>query len=172
MKRIVVSGPESSGKTTLATFIARSFDIPLVPEFARFYLSDPVYRYDLTDLVLMAQGQIGLSGDATPDRFVIHDTWMLEFRVWAEYRFGRVPVFIEEMLVRQPPHLYILCAPDLPWESDPLRENPHDRDVLFSSYHSAMIASGVPFIVASGAGPEREQSVIEHALLRSVLSPE
>lgn len=165
MLRIVITGPESSGKTTLARMLAESFDIPYVPEYARIYLEAHGPSYTLADLLHIAQGQLALAdsvaSNTTHAPALVIDTWMLELVIWAQYRFGHIPEEISSAYQSYPPDLYVLCAPDLPWEPDPLRENPMDRHILYLSYRNAIAQSRTPFIIVSGTGPERETEALE-----------
>lgn len=169
MHRIVITGPESSGKSALAKALSTAFDAPCVPEYARTYLAAKGTEYELSDIVNIAIGQLALAEaleqqPGTTGRLMIIDTWMLELRVWADYRFGVVPNVLEDMYREHLPDFYVLCKPDIPWEPDPLRENPHDRDHLYDLYLSAIIESGIRYVVASGTGPERVsriRSVVE-----------
>ena len=160
MKRIVLTGPESSGKTTLAQYLAHAFDTLWVPEYARTYLRMKQGRYELQDLVNIAIGQVALLESAeitaSDKPCIFLDTWMLEIAIWAEYRFGTVPDIIPQILGTHPPDLYVLCSPDLAWEPDLLRENPHDRDQLYGRYRSAVLENGIPYVSVSGTGPDRE----------------
>ena len=161
LKRIIITGPESSGKTTLAQKLALEFDTLFVPEYARIYLASKGTEYELTDIVNIGIGQLALAeslaSTMTEKPFVFIDTWILELRIWAKYRFGVVPDVLEEMYHEHPPDFYVLCSPDLAWQPDPLRENPQDRDVLFEIYQNTIIESNVPHFVISGTGERRDR---------------
>lgn len=160
MKRIVLTGPESSGKSTLAQHLAAEFDTAWVPEYARSYLGFKGGDYELQDLINIAIGQLVLLESVETSLVdkpcVFLDTWMLEIGIWAEYRFGRIPQIITQIRDDNPADLYVLCTPDLAWEPDPLRENPHDRDFLFDRYAHAVEESGAPHIRVAGTGSGRE----------------
>lgn len=165
MQRIVITGPESSGKTTLARKLAAEFGTVWVPEYARIYLSARrELAYTLDDLAEIAKGQAALLHSVVQSQgeqdFLFLDTWMLEMRIWAEYRFGSVPQIIEDLQRDIPPHCYLLCTPDLEWEDDPLRENPDDRDALFRSYETYVSGSNIPYFIITGTGISRERDAI------------
>jgi nicotinamide riboside kinase len=162
--RIAITGPESSGKTTLTSLLARHFDIPFVQEYARIYLETKGTEYALGDIVNIAIGQLALAEaieSANPEpRAILLDTWLLELRIWSQYRFGVIPDVLDDMYRKHPPDFYVLCMPDIPWEPDPLRENPHDRDLLFQMYLADIERSMIPFVIVSGGAHEREQMAI------------
>jgi len=166
VKHIVVTGPESSGKTTLAQYLAAAFQTLWVPEYARTYLEQKQGPYLLPDLINISIGQVALmestAAEAAGKACIILDTWMLELAIWAEYRFGSVPEVITDMLSSHQPDLYVLCTPDLPWKPDPLRENPDDRDQLYLKYHRAVLKSGIPYVTVSGTGPVRERAAYDN----------
>ena len=172
MLRIVLTGPESSGKTSLAQFLARTFDTGWVPEFARTYLTHTGGVYDADDLVKIAIGQVSLVhaiGNALREKpCVFLDTWLYEIRIWSEYRFRKIPPLLDFLIRDNMPDAFLLCAPDLPWVEDPLRENPDDRDLLFRAYREAIEGSGVPFFIVSGDGQVRQDQAIY--AVRKVLS--
>jgi len=165
LHRIVITGPESSGKTTLTASLSTAFDAISVPEYARHYLESKGRDYTLSDIVNIAVGQLALAEAIAETNqsksYMFIDTWMLELRIWAQYRYDAVPDLIESLYHAHQPDFYVLCSPDIEWQPDPLRENPHDRDVLFKRYHSAIIDSGVPCVVISGSGEERHHKAVE-----------
>lgn len=153
---IVVTGPESSGKTTLSRRLATHYEGIWVPEYARHYLETGGSQYREKDLLLIAEGQYLWERLAISQarRFVISDTSMLVLSVWAQYRYGRVDPWITERLHSDDYHLYLLCTPDIPWEEDPLRENPHDRHDLLEIYEKQLRRLGAPFVKIQGADRE------------------
>ena len=159
--KIVVTGPECTGKTTLATEIARRYGATLVPEYAREYLLQLDRPYNIHDLIHIARKQFDLITTAgmrgnTP---VVVDTGLLVMKVWASVRFGKLPEEIKALHDAFVPELYVLCSPDIPWEYDTLRENPTDREDLFTRYLDEIRMSELPFCIASGRGEQRVASI-------------
>jgi nicotinamide riboside kinase len=161
---VVVVGPESSGKTTLARALAEHFDAPWVAEVAREHLSSGA-AYDATKLDQIARAQYDAEqqGRATHPHLVILDTDLLVIDIWWRERFGKPPDWLVELLAStapEPRRRYLLCPPDLPWEADPLRENPHDRERLYDLYRRRLTELGASYQVISGAGARRSAAAI------------
>lgn len=159
-KTVAVVGPECTGKTTLARFLADHFDAPYVEEYARSYLSKRSSRqgkYNQTDLEAIAQGQILLEENVRKMGFpvVVVDTDLLVMKVWWFEKYGSVPKWLEGALDKQTERHYLLMCPDIEWEKDPLRESPLDRDRLFNMYKSILNERGNSFDVISGQGERR-----------------
>ena len=152
---IVVTGPESTGKTTLSRRLAGHFEGGWVPEYARYYLEELGRPYRREDLLVIAQGQWRWERHALEQAadWVFSDTSLLVLKVWSDYRYGTTDEWILEQLRCYPPAGYLLCAPDLPWEADPQRENPHDREELFDVYQRELEALRFPYRIVRGADP-------------------
>lgn len=155
MLKIVVTGPESSGKTTLAQALAAHYQVPWVAEYARIYVEQLTQPYQEKDLLAIARGQVQREDEVaqTNPRLLICDTSLLVIYVWSHYRYGRCHPWIADQLARRPVDLYLLCSPDLPWQPDPQRENPTDRDELFVRYEEAL--RGKPYTIVVGRGSVR-----------------
>lgn len=152
--KISITGPESSGKSTLALALATRHGGAYVHEYAREYLADLGREYNVDDVVQIAMGQAALedsfANNETPVLFC--DTDMLVCKIWAEYKYGFCPEWIENAFATRHYDLTILCAPDIPWEPDPLRENPdpEERWELFVLYENALKTYGKKYVVARG----------------------
>lgn len=157
MTRIIsVVGPECTGKTTLAQALGQHFGVRYVEEYARRYLAGRT-DYEPTDVEAIARGQMGLEARAlaTEASPVILDTDLLVIRVWWEEKYGPLPDWLRRAFAAQAPRRYLLTAPDLPWEPDPLRESPFDRDRLFEVYRATLVAKNLRFDVVRGTGAAR-----------------
>ena len=153
--RIAVTGPESSGKTTLSKCLAEALDAKWIQEFAREYLLKLDRSYVRADLTEIAKGQLDLWRLSNHENIQVCDTDMLVLKVWSEFKYGAVDPFILEQLDQQQFDLYLLCTPDLPWEEDPLREHPEQRDQLYELYHTELTSRGLPFVVIEGDHDQR-----------------
>ncbi|MEO1517392.1 MAG: ATP-binding protein [Bacteroidota bacterium] len=160
MLKVVCTGPESSGKTTLAVQLAQHFDCPWVVEYARDYLHQLHRPYVESDLLDIAKGQWAQEHSSSPP-LLICDTDLLTIAIWSEVKYGRIHPWIESRLSPAPRCCYFLCSPDIPWEDDPLRENPHDRDALFQRYFDRLTELDSPFVILSGGQEARRQQAIQ-----------
>ena len=162
VKTIVVTGPESSGKTVLAQQLADYYDDAHLPEYAREYLALKGVNYTEEDGLKIAQEQFrrqkALKEQAKA--YLFCDTGLLVTKVWSEYRFKKVDPWIEEVFAADNVDLYILCDCDIPWEYDPLRENPFDRPELFEVYRQHLEAAGKKYVLVSGRHTARLNEAI------------
>jgi len=129
-KLFIFTGPESSGKTTLAERLSADLNLPLVPEFARQYLENKGGKYTLEEIDYIAQKQRELESEATGNR-VICDTDLLTIYIWKKEVFHVDDPSLLSFL-NSPIRHYLLCEPNIPWVPDPLRENQWDRERLFN----------------------------------------
>ncbi|MBI1227448.1 MAG: AAA family ATPase [Bacteroidetes bacterium] len=159
-KKIVLTGPESSGKTTLAIQLAEAFETQWVPEFARQYLNHLDRPYVAADLLEIARGQVALEDEMTwqADDLLFLDTSLEVLKIWSEVRFGGCdPWILEQLQLRSHDH-YLLCLPDLPWVPDTQRENPDNRDMLLGIYRRELTSLGAGFTEINGNGTQRFQN--------------
>ncbi len=176
IKKIVIIGPESTGKSTLAAALARYFETRWVPEFAREFLLTNGTDYVFDDLLTIAKGQLALedehyaelenqsqqlleAGGRLP---LFIDTDMYVMKVWCEFVFGQCHPYVLEQIVERQYDLYLLCNTDLPWVRDELREYPdlETRQKLFLIYKDLMINQSVPWVEIKGQEGERLEQAI------------
>lgn len=147
--RVGIIGPESTGKSTLAHELAQQFNGTYVPEYAREYIEKKGTRevtYD--ELCEIAKYQIEQIKSITGET-VFYDTELIVTKIWFEYAFGHVPEWLDEAILRYPMDLYLLTAPDIPWQSDPARYNGSDaiRQELFDRYETEIQALNIPYYI-------------------------
>ena len=136
MLRISLTGPESTGKTTLTVRLAAHYGTAFAPEYAREYLAGAGPRYTSEDLEEIARGQLAAeaTAEALAHRMVFCDSDLLVIKIWAEHSFGTCPEWILQRIDEQRYDLVLLMGVDLPWQPDPLREHPHLREQLYGLY--------------------------------------
>jgi NadR type nicotinamide-nucleotide adenylyltransferase len=164
MYRIAIVGPESTGKSILAEQLAKHFNSPWVPEYARTYVEKLTQPYNYDDICNIARKQIEQEIEYEQNinaPYVFFDTELIITKVWFEYCYKKVPQFVEERLQTGFFDLYLLCVPDLPWEPDSVREHGHDRDYFFDWYKSEIEKLGKPYFVVDGIGEKRVRKAIE-----------
>jgi NadR type nicotinamide-nucleotide adenylyltransferase len=159
IKKIVVIGPESTGKSTLSKSLAKTLDTVWVKEFARAYLETLNREYTEEDLLRIAEGQLKeekrlleLAND-----FLICDTDLHVIKVWSEHKYRRCHRHILEQIAEKRYDLYLLTYIDVPWESDPLREHPGEgqRKYFYEQYKDIVVNAGVDWIEIKGSEEER-----------------
>lgn len=160
--KVAIVGPESSGKSTLCAALAQHYGEPRVDEYARHYLGPLGRPYAGPDLLAIAQGQAAREDAATDARRVLLcDTDMITVRIWGQEKFGHCdPALIALSAQRHYDH-WLLCRPDIPWEADPLRENPHDRDRLFLVYQAMLRQLGRPLTIMEGGHHHRMRTAVD-----------
>lgn len=158
---IVVTGPESSGKSELCRDLAAHFQCSWVPEYAREYLETNGPVYGFKDLEKMMAGQLQLIEAQKNEALKIIDTDLVNYAVWSTRVFGFLPEKLEERLMEMRPTVYLLCFPDLRWEPDPLRENPHDRLAIFKEHQQWIEKTGVPYRIIKGQKKERLKNTLD-----------
>ena len=161
--RIAITGPESTGKSELGFNLSKHYGIPLVPEYARKYLAQLQRPYNRSDLTTIAKGQQSLWKTYDDGRSFISDTEMLTIKIWSEVKYQKCDGFISKAFRDQSFDLYLLCYPDILWQSDELREHPekNDRTQLFSLYRETLENMGFAYRIIQGEGDDRLKSAIE-----------
>lgn len=165
MKRIVVIGPESTGKSTLSEQLAAHFNTEWVREYAREYLEQLGRPYEQHDLLQIAKGQLQLE-DETASRAkdrIICDTDLYVIKVWSEAKYGECDPRILQMIAERQYDLYLLTYIDIPWTDDPLREHPlpSEREYFYSIYRDVVINSGVPWADVRGDYDQRLKTAVD-----------
>ena len=177
IQKIVVLGPESTGKSTLCAALAAHYQTIWTPEYARSFLSKNGTKYTYDDLLTIAKGQIQKEEEAlaslnkntvdqpTPkiSNKLILDTDMYVMKVWCEYVFNNCHHYILEQINQRSYDLYLLCDIDLPWAADEMREYPDagPRIELFTIYKELLINQNTPWGIVSGTGKERTENAIQ-----------
>jgi NadR type nicotinamide-nucleotide adenylyltransferase len=176
--KIVIIGPESTGKSTLCEELAQYYDAPWCPEFAREYLLTYGTDYQYEDLLIIAKGQLAMEDEyailaeknwgtqkkpAAEKPLLFIDTDMYVLKVWSEFVFNKCHQWIIDQIVERKYDLYLLCHTDIPWEKDELREYPdlETREKLFHMYKDILINQSVPWANISGTDAERLQKAIK-----------
>ena len=173
MLKIILTGPESSGKTTLARQLATHLNAPLVEEYVRdFFEKKQTSQYKQEDLVQIAIGQMNNELRMMNDEslithhilpILICDTDLLTIKIWSNEVYGNCSAELTQLIDNQLINCqlaitsyYFLCSPgSIDWEEDPLRENPHDRDRLFKIYENELKFYGKKYSILRGSENER-----------------
>ncbi len=166
--KVVMFGPESTGKTTLARQLARHFNSVWVKEFARPYLqdkwNDERKTCEYTDLLPIALGQMELENDLVKksNNVLFCDTDILETLVYSEtYYGGEVDPILEKAAKNNTYDIYLLCNIDIPWEKDDLRDRPDRRQEMFDAFKDALEKNNRPYILIEGDKKTRLKKAVE-----------
>jgi NadR type nicotinamide-nucleotide adenylyltransferase len=164
MKKVVVIGPESTGKSTLSEKLATHFKTVWTPEYARGYIDQLSRPYEQHDLLEIAAGQLALERQlaAKANNILICDTDLYVVKVWSEHKYGDCDARILNHIAQQQCDLYLLTYIDLPWEEDPQREypDPEMRTYFYNVYRDIVMQSGTAWTDIRGSYEEREAHAI------------
>ena len=165
MPKIIVTGPESSGKTTLCKALSIHFKIPFNKEFAREFLNQLGRNYKKDDLLKIAKGQL-----KSEENTKLLDTDLITIKIWSEYKYGICDKWIIEQIERQKSEnrFYLLCKPDIPWIADMQRENPNDRAEIFEIYKKELEALGHNYFIVKGK-EKKEKSILKLSSLNPII---
>lgn len=169
MISIAIVGPESTGKSTLSKSLAEHYQTLWSEEYAREYLTALDRPYEQSDLLKIAAGQLELANKVKQkaNGIVFRDTDLLVIKVWSEFRYGDCDPWIVEQYELNKADLYLLTDTNIPYEDDPLRENPSQRGELFEIYEQELIKSKANYQVIKGELSERlDQSIAYINLMR------
>ena len=168
LKKIVIIGPESTGKSTLTQQLAEQFNTAWLPEYAREYLETNGKDYTQADLLVIAKHQIAVEDEMIQqledrnEEWLFIDTDLVVIKVWSEFVFGNCDTWILRQIAERKYDGYLLCDVDLPWVKDNLREYPdvETRQTLLEYYKENMINQQAPWTFISGDYEQRIQSAI------------
>lgn len=161
MKKVVITGPESTGKSTLCDLLAQHYNTVWCPEYAREYLHSNGKKYVYADLLDIAKGQLLLeeeyASNAGKSSLLFIDTDMYVMKVWCEYVYEKCHSEILQEISTRQYDLYLLCSIDLPWTEDDLREYPDElpRQELYRMYKDILVNQNTPWVEISGTYEER-----------------
>lgn len=163
IRRIAITGPESTGKSILAEQLAVHFQTVWVPEIAREYLDHLGRPYEEKDILLIAQGQLEHEKKQIKSAlgYLFCDTELIVTKIWSEVKYNRCDPWIVKNIITHRYDLYLLCDIDLPWQYDPLREHPDQRQFLFGLYFNELKNRNFPFSVIRGSGKDRLQNAVK-----------
>ncbi|MCM8569414.1 ATP-binding protein [Gramella jeungdoensis] len=166
--KIVIFGPESTGKTTLSEDLASYFNAPMVKEFMREYLQEKWDREkrvcEPEDILPIARGQMKAENRLSREagELLICDTDLLELKVYSEaYYQGWCEPQVLKHALNNHYDLYFLTYIDVPWIPDDLRDKPHDREGMFQRFKNALDRHQKPYFILKGNREERLESAVK-----------
>ncbi len=162
-KIVVITGAESTGKSTLTEQLANYFNVPFIPEIARSYIETLNRKYEYSDVENIAKLQIEqfikYRDSDTP--YIFLDTWLIVTKIWFEVVFGKEPEWLVDEIQKTNIDLFLVCNIDLPWIPDPVRENGGKmREILHSKYLETISEFNFNYKIINGVDQDR----FKHAL--------
>lgn len=157
IKKVAIIGPECTGKSELSGYLAEHFQTEWVPEYARGFLDNLPRPYVEDDLLTIAHGQLRLE-DAfmrTARKVLFCDTNLYVIKVWSLFKYNHCHADILDKIATRKYDLYLLTGVDLPWEEDPQREHPHQREELYTLYLNELKNQDTPFLEIKGERAQR-----------------
>lgn len=159
IKKIVIIGPESTGKSTLSKALATHYQTVAAAEYARAYLEQRDGLYQEPDLLQIAAGQLASEDALLPkaNKLLFCDTDLYVIKVWSEHKYRHCAPSILQTIATRSYDLYLLTDIDMAWQPDPLREYPHPamRRYFFKVYLDIVQHAGVPFALIKGNPEQR-----------------
>lgn len=172
IKWVVISGPESTGKTELAQDLAKRSDTVYVPEYAREYVENLERPYTYADVEQIAKHQLSeerIFESKASNGLLIFDTWFIITKVWFDVVFGKCPEWIITHIKSTKIALFLVCNTDLPWIPDPVRENGGDkREKLLQLYCKEINSFGFKYEIINGTGTERVENALKALALHGI----
>ena len=165
-KRIIITGPESTGKSTLSKQLADYYQTIYLPEYARTYIENLNRHYNYNDLVKIAKMQIKLEKEfyEKANIFLFIDTGLIITKIWFQEVYNKYPAWLDEAIGDSLPEFYLMCNFDLPWKNDHVRENGSNerRKYLMNRYIQEIESYKVKYYNISGQGKKRLQKAIKY----------
>lgn len=167
MYKIAVIGPESTGKSNLSEYLANHYKCYWVPEYAREYCAQLNRECNMQDELNIFYGQLKKERKifseslAANKELLICDTTIVTVKVWTEHVFKTCPSVVQKEFNYRHYDLYLLTNNDLPWEDDPLRNFPNERDHFYNLYLNILKENKLNFSIISGVNDERYHIAVD-----------
>jgi len=159
--RILITGPECTGKSTLAEQLSDHLGIPWFPEHARSYLEAHGPSYKQEDILKLAQEHYLLVQEFHEEQSLIFDTYLLNLKLWTEIKYGQKEPWIDARLAEMNSFDKVfLLYPNLPWKQDGFRENESKGKEIFRRFEEALSALSCEYEVIDQLGPNRLQAAL------------
>lgn len=160
--KIVLTGPESVGKSILTKQLAEYYKGIYVEEYARYYIESLKETYGYRDVLHIAKHQFKEYDNLDKiEGFCFFDTYLIITKIWFLLVFNKIPIWFEEEFKKRPVDLYLLCKDDIDWQPDGVRENKNIRSLLFEKYKQELDNYGFNYSIISGKGRERLTNAID-----------
>ncbi|MCU4176566.1 ATP-binding protein [Marinilabiliaceae bacterium N1Y90] len=161
---MILTGPESSGKSVLSEALSQKYDGLWIPEYARAYVENLNRDYTYSDVEHIARIQVKEYEDAikSEKEWLFFDTSLIITKIWFTYIFNKYPTWLDDAIEQMQVDLFLLCKPDLPWVADGVREHENKRQELFVLYKKELERYNKKYNIVSGEAETRFQCAINH----------
>lgn len=162
-KKIVITGPESTGKTKLTKLLAEHFSAPYISEIARDYVENLGRKYTKDDVLKIAKMQIEAEEQILlqKTKYVFLDTDLIITKIWLVHVYGKSPDWIDKHLEEKPAYFHLLCYYDIDWKYDTVRENPNLREYLYNKYKEEIERLSIDYSVIKGKDELRIKNALK-----------
>lgn len=163
--KVVVTGPESTGKSTLTELLAKHYNTVFIPEYAREYVANlnRPYQYDDLEHITKHQVMEVEKYNSLASKIIFLDTFLIITKVWFDVVYQRVPQWLDDAIKASDIDLYLLCDTDIPWQADGIRENGGEmREYLFGRYIAELEHYGFNYRIVSGLDENRLANAISY----------
>ncbi len=165
IKRVILTGAESTGKSSLAKQLALYYHTVYMPEYARTYIENLNRDYNYEDVVHIAEMQIQFEQAflLKANKYLFIDTGLIITKVWFQEVFQKYPDWLDDAILKSLPDFYLVCDIDLPWKEDLVRENGtlEKRKYLMGRYIDEIKKYPVKYEIVGGQENERLQNAIK-----------
>ncbi len=170
IKKIVLTGPESSGKSLLTRELAKYFNTNWAPEYARIYFEKNKVNYSYPLLLIVSQVHKShqLKYISKSKELIFLDTDLINYKIWCDVVYNKTHKWVINNIQKENDHRYLITYPDVKWKLDPLRQNPNDRIRLFDRHLREIAVLKRPYRVIKGMGSKRLSNAI--TLAKELLS--
>ncbi len=155
MLRVGIIGAESTGKSTLCQQLSEQYGWLWIKEYARTYVENLRRPYTYDDVLHIARQQIAELGANYNEQVILYDTELIITKVWMQHKYGKVTAEVEQAIREQPMDLYLILAPDIAAQPDPVRENLDRREYFFEWYIREVEQTKRPYCIIRGTGNAR-----------------
>lgn len=161
--KVAIVGPESTGKSSISSLLAKHYETVWVPEYSREYCENLQKECTIEDEINIFQGQLALEKQLSQraNKILICDTMFLTVKIWCDYIFGQTPAEVLAELQNHQYDLYLLMDIDIPWEDDPLRDFPHLRAYFMQVWERELVSLKARFKLIRGEYPDRLTRAIQ-----------
>lgn len=156
--RVILTGPESTGKTALASQLATKYEVNFIPEYARTYIEKLNRPYNYDDVLSIAMKQVEMMNyySKNNNSILFIDTYLILTKVWFIRVYDRYPDWMDSEIEKTKDDLYLLCKPDIAWIQDGVRENGGVmRDILYRDYENELKKAKLNYVTIEGENIKR-----------------